>query len=112
MSELESLLSSLRSEIQSELRPRLHGLVGRVIRGYLPQVWSFRTELESASLTVSDKGTVRVSGGVSEDHDVLVRWSQKQLTAALRTRDKDQIPPGAAPSISFRTHRGKTAFSF
>jgi hypothetical protein len=112
MSELEVLLTSLRPEIQAELRPRLHGLLGRFVRGYLPQVWAFRTELESASLTVSDKGMVRVSEGIPDDYDVLIRWSQKQLTAALRTRDKDQVPAGAMPSISFRTRRGKTAFSF
>ena len=111
-SELESLLASLRPEIESQVKPRLHGLFGRIVRGYLPQVWAFRTEEESASLRVSDEGAVRVSPGVARDHDVLVSWSQKQLTAALRTRDPKKIPSGAAPSVEFSSRKGKRAFSF
>jgi len=110
--ELESLLASLRPEIESQVKPQLHGLFGRIVRGYLPQVWAFRTEEESASLTVGDDGAVRVTPGVARRHDVLVSWSQKQLTAALRTRDRSKIPGGAAPTVEFNSRKGKRAFSF
>jgi hypothetical protein len=111
-SELESLLSSLRPEIESQVKPHLHGFFGRIVRGYLPQVWAFKTEVESASLTVSAVGSVRISTGVARDSDVVVTWSQRQLLAVLRTRDHAHAARGAAPSIEFRSHRGKTAFSF
>jgi hypothetical protein len=112
VSELASVLSALRPDIESQLKPRLHGIFRGIIRGYLPQVWAFKTETESASLSVSEKGNVRASEGVSTHCDVLVTWSHKQLLAALRTRDRARIPSGAAPSIEFKTHKGKTAFSF
>jgi hypothetical protein len=112
MGELESLLSSLQPEMESQIKPRLHGLVGAVIRRHLPQVWAFRTEVESASLTVASDGGVRATPGVARKYDVLVDWSQKQLMAALRTRDKNKIPAGSPPTFEFRSHRGKRAFSF
>ncbi|HXQ79569.1 MAG TPA: hypothetical protein VN819_05100 [Thermoplasmata archaeon] len=111
-SELESLLASLQPEVESQLQHYLHGFFGGLIRGYLPQVWGFRTESESASMTVSKKGIVRAFDGIPRDHDVLITWSHRQLTAALRTRDRNRVPPGAPPSIEFRTKRGKTAFSY
>jgi hypothetical protein len=112
MGELESLLSTLRPDIESQLQPHLHGIVGHMIRRYLPQVWVFRTESDSASLRVSEEGNVRASSGVPRQYDVLVDWTQEQLTAALKTRDRAKIPAGAAPTFEFKTHRGKTAFSF
>jgi hypothetical protein len=112
MSELESLLASLQPEIESQLKPHLHGLFGGIVRSYLPQVWAFRTEIESASLTVSHEGTVHASTGVARKCDVLITWSQKQLMTALRTRDRTKVPAGSPPSIEFKTKRGKTAFSF
>jgi hypothetical protein len=112
MSELESLLSSLRPDIESQLKPHLRGFFRGIVRSYLPQVWAFKTEIESGSLTVSAEGKVRVSPGVSRHCDVLITWSHQQLTAALRTRDRTQVPPGAPPSVEFKTRRGKTAFSF
>jgi hypothetical protein len=112
MAELESLLTSLRPEIESQIKPHLRGLFGGIVRGYLPQVWAFRTETESASLRVSSEGSVRVSAGLLKDHDVMISWSQEQMTAALRTRDRTKIPAGTAPSVEFATQKGKTAFSF
>ncbi|MGD0587671.1 MAG: hypothetical protein ABSA63_02625 [Thermoplasmata archaeon] len=112
MSELQSLLSSFRPDIESQLKPHLRGFFGGVVRHYLPQVWAFKTETESGSLTVSAEGKVRVSAGVSRHCDVLITWSHPQLMAALRTRDRTQIPSGSAPSVQFKTRRGKTAFSF
>jgi hypothetical protein len=112
MGELQSLLSSLRPDIESQLQPHLHGIVGHMVRRYLPQVWAFRTESDSASMRVSEEGTVRASSGVPRQYDVLVNWSQKQLTAALRTRDRTKIPVGDPPTFEFKSRRGKTAFSF
>jgi hypothetical protein len=112
MSELESLLSSLRPDIESQIKPHLRGFFRGIVRSYLPQVWAFKTETESESLTVSAEGKVRVSAGVSRNYDVLITWSHQQLTAALRTRDRNQVPSGPAPTVEFRTRRGKTAFSF
>ncbi len=112
MSELESLLASLRPEIESQLKPHLRGFWRGIIRGYLPQVWAFQTEVVPESLTVSAEGKVRVSPGVSRNCDVMIKWTHKQLTAALRTRDRSQVPPGTAPTVEFKTRRGKTSFSF
>jgi hypothetical protein len=112
MGELESLLSTLRPDIETQIKPHLHGFFGGVVRHYLPQVWAFRTESDSASLSVSASGAVRATPGVARQYDVLVEWSQKQLTAALRTRDQSKIPAGSAPTFEFKTKKGKTAFSF
>jgi hypothetical protein len=112
VSELESLLSTLRPEIETQLEPHLHGFFGRVVRGYLPQVWAFKTEVESVSLTVSAAGSVRVTSGIARDYDVRITWGQKQLVSALRTRDRSRVPHGDAPIFDFRSRRGKRAFSF
>jgi hypothetical protein len=112
MSELESVLASMRPEIESQIKPHLRGFFGGIVRSYLPQVWAFRTETESASLTVSAEGNVRASKGVARGCDVLITWSQKQLMSALQTRDRARVPLGAPPSVEFKSHRGKTAFSF
>jgi hypothetical protein len=112
MAELQTLLSSLRPDIESQIKPHLRGFFGGIVRGYLPQVWAFRTETESASLKVTALGNVRASDGLPKDFDVLIIWTHEQLTAALRTRDRTQVPAGAAPAVEFRTRKGKTAFSF
>jgi hypothetical protein len=112
MSELQSTLTSLGPEIESQIKPHLRGFFGGMVRHYLPQVWAFQTESEAASLTVSSAGRVRVTPGVSRQCDVLVTWSERQLLAALRTRDRHRVPAGPDPQVEFKTRSGKTAFSF
>lgn len=110
--DLAVLLTRSAPEIEAQLKPQLKGLLGGLIRGYLPQVWVFKTESDTASLVVSAVGDVRVFRGEARPVDVLIEWGHAQLTTALRERRKSAIPPGGPPSTSFFSPKGRTAFNF
>ena len=112
VSELTQLLAQMGPEIEGQLQPQLKRFFGAIIRGYLPQTWVFQTEQGTASLLVSKTGSVEATEGAALNPDVTVQWSHAQLTAALKTRDRSQVPPGPPPETIFHTGKGKTAFNF
>ncbi len=112
MSELKDLLAGLTPEIEEQLKPALSGLFGGIVKGYLPQVWGFRTERGSAALAIDDSGNVSAVEGVPPTADVIIVWGHDQLLTALKTRSKEAVPAGHPPQVDFRSPKGKTAFTF
>lgn len=111
MSSTEELLRAVGLRIEAELKPRLSGLFGGMLRGYLPQVWEFRTEREVVALRVGPDGSSEVRPGPSDTADVTVEIPEAVLRRALTERRRDAIPPGTA-KVTARTSKGRTAFDF
>jgi len=83
-----------------------------IVRGYLPQVWVFETEAETASFVVDSRGNAHVEVGAKPSRDVTIRWQQDFLATVLRTRSHASIPGGIHPIIMFHTHKGRAAFNY
>ena len=86
MADVTALLAPLAPRIEAELRPRLAGAFGGMLREFLPQVWVFRTERGVASLTVGRDGAVAVVPSAAEPADVTVEVGHDRLASALATR--------------------------
>lgn len=86
-------------------------MLGGVVRAYLPQTWVFRTEAESVVLSVDRDGRFRVATGAADSPDVTIETSHDRLAAALRTRRRDQVPPGPFRAVP-HTEKGRTAYGF
>lgn len=111
MGELVVLLQESGQQWEPEVRRRLQGLLGGILRAYLPQVWVFRTEKEVATLRVDPEGRVTVTEGPVEPADVTVEVPLRRLATALRNQDRTAIP---AKELKVTTHtaKGKTAFDY
>ena len=72
MSCTAGLLGQVASSAESELRSRLNGFLGGMIRAYLPQAWVFRTEEDVASLLVDRDGRLSVVPAAAPNPDVTV----------------------------------------
>jgi hypothetical protein len=111
MGEVEELLRTTATEFEPEIRSRLDGFLGGIIRAYLPQAWEFRTEHETATLEVDAKGAVTVHGGPATKPDVTIEIPKKRLMAALKTRRRESVPPGPITATP-HTAKGKAAFDY
>jgi hypothetical protein len=110
---IQGILSSVCSEVETEIKQALKGLLkGPMIRGYLPQTWILRTERETVTFSVDSMGNARATNGMSPNPDVIIEWKHDYTAMALRNRSKAGIPPGEQPKIEFKTGKGKTAFGF
>lgn len=103
------LLSQLGPELEERLKPQLAGLFGGVVRSYLPQLWVFRTELDTASLEVDRTGSVSAVDGAKESPDVTIEIGHERLRTALTTRQRELFPKGPL-TVTPHTAKGKTAF--
>lgn len=97
-------------DVEPEIRSRLGGFFGGMVRAYLPQAWVFVTEDGTASLHVDRAGTVKVTQGAVPSPDVTVEVGHDRLKAALLTRRKDGLPPGPL-TVTPHTPKGRTAFA-
>lgn len=111
MSCVEGLLRETGRQFEPEIQQRLHGLFGGIIRSYLPQVWVFETDDGTASLHVGAQGAVTVVSGASPHPDVTVKIPHDRLVAALKTRNKELVPPGPL-TVTPHTAKGRTAFDY
>ncbi len=111
MSELTDLLGSAGASLEPEIQRRLSGLLGGIIRAYLPQAWSFKTDHGSATLTVDPAGKVAVDEGMSAHPDVTIEIPFDLLRKALTTRQRDSIPPGPV-HVTPHTAKGRAAFDY
>ncbi len=112
MSELMEIFELLCPEIEEELRPKLKSiLLGPFIKGYLPQQWVFRTEVETVTFSVDKKGITAVKEGAVEEPDVTIEIDQEYLVAALKSRSQPEKSP-EKNEIEFHTTKGETAFNF
>jgi hypothetical protein len=111
MGEVEDLLRKAGVEFEPEIRSRLQGFLGGLIRNYLPQAWVFQTENETATLRVDAQGAVSVATGAGEKPDVTIEIPKKRLVAALKQRRREAVPPGGL-KVTPHTAKGKAAFDY
>ena len=94
------------------MKPHLSGLFSGLVKGYLPQAWTFTTEEGTATLRVDKQGNASVADGVVAPLDVSVSLNQAQLEWALIDQGRGPRPAGQEPSIEFYSDKGQTAFQF
>ncbi len=111
MSCLEELLAKTARSVEGELRPRLSGIFGSIVRAYLPQLWVFRTDEGTVSLAIDRQGRAQVVAGALPNPDVTVEIPHDRLRAALTQRSRAAIPPGAL-TVTPHTAKGRTAFDY
>jgi len=111
MGSTAELLASVSGRLEAELRPRLQGLFGGLVRAYLPQSWVFRTEQGIASLRVDRDGHVSVVASADPNPDVTVELGYDRLQGAL---DRSRGGTGSAGPVTVTPHttRGRTAFDY
>jgi hypothetical protein len=110
MPAVEELLGPVAREAQKEIRSRLKGFFGGMIRHFLPQVWVFRTEEGTATLCVARDGAVTVTRGAASPADVTIDVGHARLATALATRGKT-VAPGPL-TVTPHTAKGRTAFDY
>ena len=111
MASLRAALDGVARSIEPEVRSQLGGFFGGMLRAYLPQTWVFRTERETASLTVDRAGVVSVADGAASNPDVTIETTHDSLVTALETRSRAKTPPGELRVVT-HTPKGKTAFDY
>jgi hypothetical protein len=105
------VLARLGLSVEAELKPRLGGLFGGVVRAYLPQTWVFRTEEDAASLTVDATGRASVSRTALPGPDVTVEVPHSELAAALAPGGR-RGPPSPKVKVTAHTAKGRAAFDY
>lgn len=111
MSCVEELLKAAGRDVEPEVRNRLRGFFGGMIRAYLPQTWVFRTEDGTASLHVDAQGSVTVSAGAASPADVTIEVGHDRLKAALTLRRRDALPAGPT-KVTPHTAKGQVVFGY
>jgi hypothetical protein len=111
MSCVEQVLAGVAFELETEVRRRLQGFFGGMLRQYLPQVWVFRTEDGIASLRVDALGTVTVSPGAAAPADVTVEVGHDRLRRMLTTRASAPTEDGPL-NVTTHTAKGRVAFGY
>jgi hypothetical protein len=111
MSCIFGLLQTVAGEVERELKPRLGGLTGFLIAGYLPQAWVFQTEESVVTLNVDSRGNATVASGLPPRRDVTISTTHAVLSAALTYRDRSRVPAGPL-KVATHTPKGQTAFNF
>jgi hypothetical protein len=109
---IENLLSNLRCEVEDQVKPALGRLlVGGIVRGYLPQLWMFKTECETVGLSVDSCGNASISTTNLRDPDVTITTTHAILSTILSTRSRSSVPPGPYEVLT-HTQKGRTAFNY
>ncbi len=109
---IEGLLQQLTGEVEGQVQQALSGFWGFVVRGYLPQVWTFTTETDSATLIVDSNGRARVSSGTARQPDVTVNASHRLAAAALGGDRRTAGLYGNEAHVTTRTQKGAAAWAF
>ncbi len=112
MTAIRATLTPICPQIESQLKPHLSGLFSGVVKGYLPQAWSFTTEAGTATLRVDKAGNASIADGSAGPLDVSITWGQAQLEWAIGQQGKGPRPSGPSPQLAFHTQKGQTAFGF
>jgi len=112
MGRVEDLLSGFCVDAEGELKPKLQGFTGLVLRGFLPQVWVFETESESVTVMADADGHVSIKQADGLQRDLTIRWRHDLLCQVLETKTKDCVPSGETPTIVRHTAKGGAAFNY
>lgn len=111
MDSIRPLLERMAPEVQSQVKSALSGiLTGGIVRNYLPQEWVFRTEVETLTFHVDQRGDARILDGPSDRPDVTIKAPQEDLEAIL---GEQRIPPGADQRVEvvYHTRKGRAAWN-
>lgn len=109
MTTTAELLGKVAPEIEKELKPRLQGWIGSFVRAYLPQVWVFETEADSATVRVEPTGTVAVIPGSAPSPDVSIHAPKARLERLLTSRTRPESVPADVRVVP-HTSKGRIAF--
>jgi len=109
---IEGLLWQQAGQIQVELQKALSGLGGFVVRGYLPQIWTIKSDSESTTLTVDSNGNVRVTAGGASRPDVTIEASHRLASAALSGDMMAAELYRDEARVTTHTQKGATAWEF
>jgi len=109
MTTTAQLLGKVAPEIEKELKPRLHGLIGSFVRAYLPQVWVFETDRDSASVRVDTTGSVTVTPGPTASPDVTIHAPKARLEKMMAARTRPASLPADVKVVPHTT-KGRVAF--
>jgi hypothetical protein len=107
----EDLLRGIAREVENEIRSRLHGFLGGMIRHYLPQTWEFHTEQGTAFLSVDIGGIVTVGAGPAARPDVTIEAGHDRLRAVLTSRRREAAPAGPL-TVTPHSAKGRAAFDY
>jgi hypothetical protein len=111
MSCIEESLRAAGRSFEPEIRSRLSGFFGPILSAYLPQTWVFKTDQETASLSVDAAGKVTVAAGAAPHPDVTIEIPHDRLKAALKERKREAVPPGPI-QVTPHSAKGKAAFDY
>ena len=111
MPSLTQLFHPICAETQTEVQKTLKGLLGGMIRGYLPQKWIFATSEEVVTFCVDKDGNASILDDVVQDPDVMIKISHDHLVQILETRSAPDSEPDYL-NITFQTDKGRTAFGY
>lgn len=107
----EEFVTSLAKKVESEVKKRLVGLGGFVIRSQLPQTWTFKIDQEAFSFQMDKQGNVKVSSGLLPEPDVRIETSYERLMINLRSGSPGESPPSTT-GVSFGSNRGRRAYFY
>ncbi|MGI0132596.1 MAG: hypothetical protein ACREDK_05840 [Thermoplasmata archaeon] len=108
---LRGLLEAAGREMEPGLQAQLQGFIGVIARQYLPQTWVFHAEPETITLIVDRDARFRVTNGSADAPDVTIETSHDRLAAALRSRQRESVPPGPWKATP-HTEKGRVAYGF
>ena len=103
------LLTKIAPDIETELKPRLQGLIGSFVRAYLPQVWVFETDEDAATVRVEPTGSVTVASGAAASPDVTIHAPKARLQKILTARSRPATMPSDVTVVP-HTSKGRVAF--
>jgi len=108
MASVEELLRPVAARVEPEVKRRLTGLFGGMLREFLPQAWVFRTEHGVASLCVAADGSASVQPTAVSPADVTIEVGHDRLAAALERQARAPGPFAVTP----HTAKGRAAFDY
>jgi hypothetical protein len=103
-------LGKAAPSLEAEVKTRLGGFLGGIVRSYLPQIWVFRTEQDAATLAVDANGHVTVTPTAAPSPDVTIELRHGELASILASKGK--AAPAGPVKATPHTPKGRTAFDY
>jgi len=110
MTSTAETLGKAAPSLEAEVKTRLGGFLGGIVRSYLPQTWVFRTEQDAATLEVDPSGRVTVTPTAAASPDVTIELAHGELASLLSSRGK--AAPVDRIKVTPHTPKGRTAFDY